>query len=135
MKPTLLLYVYPKLFIDNQYDWDGFDFNEWVDDSYSWDQDPWGGLEDYVTPPAQTISEKSGDCEDFAVVSMNVLHNKGEDVWLAFLYTKELPPVGHVIAYTETHTYSSGIITEESIGEYTDRSRYDIRFSKTFKYR
>lgn len=125
---TFFLYLFPTHFIEGEYDWSSFSLKEWTREDYTYEADP--RFKDFVTPPSRVIEEGNGDCEDYATVAMNALYFGGESVSLAFLFTKSIPPTGHVVAFTETHIYSSGTITEESIEAYVERSKYDFIFTR-----
>lgn len=124
---TPLFACWPKRYLDVNRIPPDFNLEAWSG-QYEWHQDEGQGLLDYVRPVSDTITNQCGDCEDYAAVVASALLAAGsESVGLVFCQdTSTIPWAGHVIAYDGTHTYSSGVIREQSPSEYLDESRYDM---------
>ncbi|WP_435124977.1 hypothetical protein [Halobaculum sp. D14] len=123
----------PSSFIDRSVDWGSFDFLRWSTETYEYDPDDWNGLKNTVRPVEQVIRSGRGDCEDYALVALSWLHATVDagDVGLAVLYTREVPPTGHVIAFGPERTFSSGVVCDGTLEQYLRGSRYDVMFTNT----
>lgn len=128
-----LLYAAPNRYIDTDYDWPDFDLEHWSTETFTWESDGWMGLRDTVQPPTQTIETGCGDCDDYALVALSYLAYWDVSCNLAFLYNVGWPPGGHVIAYTQTKTYSSGVIRRERAQDFKARSDYNVMLTRSVR--
>lgn len=117
---TPLFIVDPSRYVESVPD--DFDIATW---DYEWDRDPFKGRLDFVSPVEKTIERGHGDCEDYAVVAASWLDSRGDD-YEFYVCLSWWPPKGHVIVYDGTRTYSSGVIREETVEEYAERTEYDV---------
>lgn len=96
---------------------------------FEWRADPLRGFIDIAQSPQSTLNHQRGDCVDYARLVASVLApDPDADPLLAVELYRWTNPVGHVVVYdrsTET-IYSSGIVTDESLDTYHDRSQHDI---------
>jgi len=122
---TPFVFLSPWRYVSVERDWSTFDLEAWSDQDYEWTGDPWNGLRDFASPPAEIVDAGKGDCEDYALVAASWAIARGrEDVGLGFCWEWPSPWARHVIAYDETRVYSSGQITRESVEEWLAGSRY-----------
>lgn len=121
----------PHRFVEPEDLPEDFDLEEWTDE-YEYTRDAWGGKIDYVRPIPETVEKGIGDCEDYALVAASYLvGNDASEVGVAFCYdTSSLPWKGHVIAYDEERTYSSGVIRKQTLRAYLAQSDYDLAVTR-----
>lgn len=124
---TPFTYLFPSRYIDTDYEWSDFDLAEWARERYEWTQNPWNGLRDFATAPAETIEQAKGDCEDFALVALSwAVANDRLDIGLAFCWESNRPWPTHVITYDSESVYSSGSIRRTTIDEWLENARYSF---------
>lgn len=51
----------------------------YYDEKFKWSSDPINGLFDYESEPWVTLFKKEGDCDDFAMLTYEILKDKGYD--------------------------------------------------------
>lgn len=100
---------------------EGLDIEAWSE-RYEWEQDPWGGALDYVSPVAETVATEAGDCEDYALVVLSVLARDGTPGELGYCFDGYRPR--HVIAYGNGCVFSSGEIALTDPATWLRDSRY-----------
>lgn len=119
--PVTLLYPRRYLWIHSYFR----DFNprEWSRE-YEWEQDEWNGWKDTLQPVGKTLTEQSGDCEDYAFVIASWAVTNGYDAKLGICF--EGYRLAHVVATDGWSVYSSGVIyTDTTLDEYIEKSDYD----------
>lgn len=122
---TPFTYLFPSRYIETGDDWRNFDIESWSDDFYDWTEDGWNGLRDFAKPPEKTVEKGKGDCEDYALVAASwAIANDRPGVGLAFCIGPKPWPT-HVIAYDDERVYSSGVITEQSVESFLERTEYE----------
>lgn len=122
-RPSLLVFARAARYLDTEYDWDSFDLRRWSDEEYTWRQDPWNGMRDFVQPPRETIRTGEGDCDDYALVAASWAAATDRD-GLGMAVCGRGPGLHHMLAFDDEHTYSSGDVEAQTPGEYLDGSRY-----------
>ncbi len=99
MKPLILLCVLltaclppTELHFTNK--WNAI---EWVAEhiDYRTDEDEWG-VSDYWQTPEETLDLRTGDCEDFVILDMMLLHELGQPSYYVGL-------AGHVVLRMDHH--------------------------------
>ena len=62
------------------------DVVDWVADhiEYRSDEQRWD-VSDYWQTPSQTLAKRTGDCEDFVILDMQLLHEIGIESWMVLL--------------------------------------------------
>lgn len=114
---TAFVLVFPEWYLSTEPEVTEIDV-EAFSERFTWEQDGWNGLRDIAADPVETVQTEAGDCEDYALVIASALVAQGADtVGLAYCYRRDTQ-TGHVVAYDDTHVYSSGVIREESIEQY-----------------
>lgn len=122
---TPLTFLAPTRYIDEGPFEEEFELRTWARDHYEWTQDPWNGLLDFAERPADTVEVGRGDCEDFALVAISwAVARERSGVGLGFCWESTRPWPTHVIAFDDEYVYSSGSISEESVDEWLDDSKY-----------
>lgn len=127
---TPLVLAFPRRYIDTEYPWHQFSLSAW---NYDWREDPWGGLYDTLKPPAETVQDGRGDCEDYAFVVLSSLNaNENVDELYIGVAGKRWRPPSHVFAYAESKgpyesrtVYSSGEVTYGSVDNWLSKTQYD----------
>ena len=72
--------------------------------TFEYEQDPLWGLVDNMQPPWALLERKSGDCEDWANLMLQILLRQGREAYLLFVFS---PTGGHsVCAFREGTTWS-----------------------------
>lgn len=131
---TVWMFVDPDRYVDRGKFWSGFDLEQWSEYVYDWKQDSWDGLKDTVSDPRVVVETGRGDCDDYANVAVSTLLEQTDGfVGLAFMSTLAANPTGHVVAYTDTHVYSSGEIYEGSLNDFMRQSQYDVKICRTVR--
>lgn len=131
---TPFVFLTPRRYLGSPNELDWKDVNiELFSDNYIWEQDTWNGLIDVAQSPRETLRRYAGDCEDYALLIATVLNARGEDVRLGFCFPKYSPIPRHVIAYTDTRVFSSGVIREGSVEDFVRVSKYDWFISRGFE--
>lgn len=129
-RPSFLVFLRTHRYLDDEFDWASFDFEAWSDEEYTWRQDPWNGVKDFVNRPQWTVENGRGDCDDYALVAASWASANGRDgIGMGVCGTGLLPR--HMIAFDSEHTYSSGVIRDCGPGEYLDRSEYTWLYTRT----
>lgn len=122
---TPLTFLFPARYVERRERWAAFDLPGWAADDYDWTQDDWNGFRDFATPPAETVRDGRGDCEDFALVAASwAVSNGRADVGLGLCWEATRPWPTHVIAYDAEAVYSSGQIMPVTVDEWVDASKY-----------
>jgi hypothetical protein len=76
----------------------GKDLSEWYDEQgYKWKPDPLRGIIDFESQTWVTITKKSGDCDDLARLSWDVLSTNPEYKVVARTYVYSVKGKGHVV--------------------------------------
>lgn len=120
---TPLTLAFPKRYIDTEYPWEQFSLKSW---NYDWREDPWGGLWDTLKPPAETVQDGRGDCEDYAFVVLSALYAESDSVDMGLIVCgKKWRGPSHVAAYGIGHVYSSGDVFYGTPEEWLAQSKYD----------
>lgn len=129
---TPLVFLFPGRYVARDPFWTEFDLAEWSRTEYEWTQDAWNGFRDVATPPAETVADGVGDCEDYALVAMSwAVANDRDGVGLAFCWEPYYPWPRHVVAFDDERVYSSGEITRGSVDEWVDdSSRYTFALER-----
>lgn len=121
---TPFTYLAPSRYLSTGEFWRDFDIEHWSETFYDWTPDEWNGLRDFAKPPDRTVEEAEGDCEDYALVAASwAVANDRTGVGLAFCIGPKPWPT-HVVAYDADRVYSSGVITEQSLESFLDRTKY-----------
>lgn len=115
--PSLLFLYRPKWFLDEELD--DLNLREWSKD-FSWERDPLWGKWDVAKSPQKTLSDKSGDCDDYARLVATVLYNRDEEFEICSLFGNG----GHMVIATEYAVFSSGNIFNKSFEEYFNETEY-----------
>lgn len=124
---TPFTFLFPNRYVESDAYWADFTFQEWAREQYEWNQDSWNGFRDFATPPAETVRQDRGDCEDFALVAASwAVSNNRSDVGLGMCWESPRPWPTHVIAYDSEFVYSSGNIHHMSVDEWIGNSKYDF---------
>ncbi|ELZ37082.1 hypothetical protein C471_13506 [Halorubrum saccharovorum DSM 1137] len=122
---TPFTFVAPDRYVGRDDRWDAFDIEEWSASEYDWTQDPWNGLSDFAKRPDECVDAGRGDCEDYALVALSwAFANDRDGIGIGFCWDLPWPWPRHVIAFDDERVYSSGEITEESVGEWKADSKY-----------
>lgn len=131
---TPLTFLAPGRYVDRDVDWQHFDLEEWSRATYEWTEDPWNGFRDFARPPATTLAEGHGDCEDYALVAASWALGTGrEGVGIAFCWAWPYPWPRHVIAFDADRVYSSGDVVRASVDEWVRDSRYDYALERRIR--
>jgi hypothetical protein len=121
---TPFVFTWPRRYVGRGDRWATFDFDGWST-TYEWSEDEWNGWLDVARRPDDTITERTGDCEDYALVAASWALAQGRTpVGLGFCFPSRAPVPRHVVAYDRDRVYSSGEIREESLDDYLDRTEY-----------
>lgn len=128
---TPFIFIAPGRYLDHDEFWSDFDLEQWSRTTYNWTGDPWNGIRDFAKRPRDTVAEGAGDCEDYALVAVSwaIAQGRGQ-VGLAFCWEPPYPWPRHAIAFDEDRVYSSGTISEKSVDEWVDDSRYVFSVSR-----
>jgi hypothetical protein len=122
---TPFTYLLPNRYVDHDPFWSEFDIEQWSQSTYEWTEDPWNGFRDFAKRPATTVSQGTGDCEDYALVAASwMVAQEREGAGIAFCWEPPYPWPRHAIAYDDERVYSSGTISNESVEEWVEDSRY-----------
>lgn len=122
---TSLTYRAPSRYLASGEFWREFDIESWSDEFYDWTADGWNGLRGFAKPPRETVDEGEDDCEDYALVAASWAVTNGRDgVGLAFCIGPKPWPT-HVVAFDAERVYSSGVIAEQSLDSFLERTEYD----------
>jgi plasmid rolling circle replication initiator protein Rep len=68
------------------------DLGKWLSESFTYQAEK----EDYWKTPEETVKDKGGDCEDFAILAQKVLEDLGYKAYLIILANKETNK-GHAV--------------------------------------
>lgn len=120
---TPVVLLFPRRYLDLDYPWHQFSITAW---NYDWREDPWGGLWDTLKPPAETVQDGRGDCEDYAFVVASALcaDSSVDHVELVVAGKKWRTP-SHVAVYADGRMYSSGQVTYGRPSDWLARTHYD----------
>lgn len=132
---TILFFLFPKRYINRTLFMSETAFKYWSSEKFEWKQDPLWGLLDHVKRPRYLLKPPyQGDCVDYAAVSLGYIYNTdSETAGIAVCFNKFGFPK-HIIAYDDTHVYSSGVITQESVSEYIEESDYLFSVRRPVKF-
>jgi hypothetical protein len=128
---TPLTFLFPGRYVDRSEFWTDFDLETWSRETYDWDQDGWSGWRDVAAEPRETVDRGHGDCEDYALVAAAwAVARERDGVGIAFCWDPPWPFPTHVIAYDDERVYSSGRISEETVGEWVADSSYSFALER-----
>ena len=131
---TPFTFLFPGRYVDDDEFWTDFDLVAWSRTTYEWTEDPWNGFRDFARRPRDTVAAGTGDCEDYALVAASWLVAQGRDrVGLAFCWEWPYPWARHVIAFDGERVYSSGTISQGSVEEWVEDSRYAVSVSRRIR--
>lgn len=123
---TPLTFVFPEKYVEDDLFWQTFDIVSWSRNEFSWMQDGWNGYRDFAKEPRQTVHDRYGDCEDYALVAASwALSNNREPVTLGFCWEKWKPHPTHVVCHDGEQLFSSGRVLPSTREAYRERSKYD----------
>lgn len=71
-----------------------------------YENDPLGGLLDYVAAPAVTWDRRRGDCDDFAYLSAELLRRAGLESWIASYLTRNVKDSHVVCLFRDANGYA-----------------------------
>lgn len=130
MLPTALTYAFPTLCVNTDYDWAGFDLDEFSE-SFEWTSDPLNGYWDVVQPVEETLETKHGDCDDYAaVIASYLVSETTQPVAMTFLWRGRVPLPDHAVIHVPGRVYSSGTIIDDPLESYAEESQYDHWFTR-----
>lgn len=131
---TPFTYLFPSRYVDTSETVASLDLESWSRTEYDWVSDAWNGFRDFAKPPAKTLVDEEGDCEDYALVAASwALANERSGVGIAFCIEKPKVWPTHVIAFDDERVYSSGNINQESVDSWLEGSDYDYALRRRIR--
>lgn len=128
-RPSFLVYLRTRRYLDGSFDWQDFDFEAWSEEEYTWRQDPWNGVRDFVQRPAETVETGRGDCDDYALVAASWADAVGRDgLGMAVCGNGVLPR--HMLAFDADRVYSSGNVRDGGLGDYLRDADYSWIYAR-----
>lgn len=124
---------------------DDFNYHAWRSDRYRWEPDPLDGFVDHVQFLDDTIESETGDCIDFAFVTVCWLISRDESCYLGLSFNnlKGFPVIGRIPWLRKLQIPQHAIVSDGErlyegtgrvepngqmysyIGEYLEESGYD----------
>lgn len=99
---------------------------------FTYKSDPGAPYGNLIKPVEHTYEDKTGDCEDYALVMASWGIAEGsEDMKLAWLWAEGDIAPSHVVATDGDHVYSSGVILHMNISEYAESHGYETVLTRS----
>ena len=104
----------PKEFVDKEAASEITNLHRWTDLKFEYQNDPYFGLWDTLSPASETIKTETGDCDDIACVAVSWLLKNQMDAYLVVSLTDK--KTLHMVAHDGNVAYDSNEV--KPIDEY-----------------